>query len=132
MPQDGKSMTNGGLNNSILDMYKTFERPIKSLQHILEPVSHKIGTLVIGLEGKLNEKVLSNSDTLKKAGIWLALPKLYGVFCTSSGSSESCQDIFESIVLGYLVSPENSQVAEIFRKAMEWGHLITLVRDEVS
>ncbi|KAJ3365930.1 Nck-associated protein 1 [Kappamyces sp. JEL0680] len=116
--------------STMLQFLRTYERPINALQNILEPISLKIGSIVTGLEGRLNDRVTAPSTSLKRSGMWLTAPALYGVRPVNS-TYDSCQDTFESIVIGYLTSPENSQVADMFKRAMEWGYLVNIVRDEV-
>lgn len=81
---------------------------------------------------KLKEKIVANSAVLKNTGTWVALPSLYDAHGSHSTGCDSCQALFESIVIGYLVQPDNAQIADLFKVALEWGHFIKLCRDEVS
>lgn len=109
---------------------KKYENPIAELQSVLEPIAPKIGTILASFQNKVKEKLISNSSALKRAGTWLSVPKLYDISPVWSGM-DSCESWFESIMIGFLVHPENAQVADMFRHSYEWGYLINLCRDEV-
>lgn len=110
---------------------KKYENPIAELQSIFEPISPKIGTILASFQNKVREKLVANGTSLKRSGTWLSVPRLYDISPCVSGM-ESCQSWFESIMIGFLVHPENAQVADMFRQSYEWGYLINLCRDEVN
>lgn len=109
---------------------KAYENPIKELQRVFEPISPKIGTILASFQTKVKEKLTATGATLKRAGTWLSVPKLHDINPVNSGI-DSCQNWFESIMVGFLVNPENAQIADMFRQSYEWGYLINLCRDEV-
>ena len=114
----------------IVHFLKAYEKPLPAFSALIEPINTKLALILLGLESQIKTRVITSSQILKRTGIWLTFPALYDIrpIFTTNGS---CAEIFESLIIGFLLIPENAPVADLARQALEWGYFVTLARDEV-
>jgi hypothetical protein len=107
------------------------DRPVQLLQAALNPVAVKLVALMTGLESSIRNRLVTPGASLKRKGIWLAVPELHGIQ-PQEFRLDSCQRIFESYIVGLLVSctVENS-LGDFYGAILEWGYVIPLYGDEV-
>ena len=95
----------------------------------LDPINKKLSNLMAQLENKLSEKTLLGASELLKKGIYSAAPSLYGSD-DNLYSVLSCQKMFDSYMVGYLVLGNTNVISSQFiNSLLQWGYILNLCRD---